>query len=42
MSAQAPLLSLGLPVYNGARYLAESLEALLGQDLRDFELDRVR
>jgi glycosyltransferase involved in cell wall biosynthesis len=28
----------GLPVFNGARYLAESLDALLAQDYTDFEL----
>lgn len=33
-----PRLTLGLPVYNGQRYLAESLEALLGQSFTDFEL----
>lgn len=33
-----PRLSIGLPVYNGEEYLAESLEALLGQSYRDFEL----
>jgi glycosyltransferase involved in cell wall biosynthesis len=33
-----PRLSIGLPVYNGERYLAESLEALLGQTYEDFEL----
>jgi glycosyltransferase involved in cell wall biosynthesis len=37
MSAVPPL-SVGLPVYNGANYLAESLEALLGQSYGDFEL----
>jgi glycosyltransferase involved in cell wall biosynthesis len=37
MSA-APRLSVGLPVYNGEEYLAESLEALLGQTYEDFEL----
>lgn len=37
MSA-VPRLSVGLPVYNGANYLAESLEALLGQSYGDFEL----
>ena len=26
-----PRLTIGLPVYNGERYLAESIEALLGQ-----------
>jgi glycosyltransferase involved in cell wall biosynthesis len=34
----APRLSIGLPVYNGAEYLAESIEALLGQTFEDFEL----
>lgn len=33
-----PRLSIGLPVYNGESYLAESLEALLGQSYEDFEL----
>jgi glycosyltransferase involved in cell wall biosynthesis len=33
-----PRLSIGLPVYNGEEYLAESLEALLGQTFEDFEL----
>jgi len=33
-----PRLSVGLPVYNGEEYLAESLEALLGQTYEDFEL----
>lgn len=33
-----PRLSVGLPVYNGQRYLAEALEALLGQSFTDFEL----
>jgi glycosyltransferase involved in cell wall biosynthesis len=33
-----PRLSVGLPVYNGERYLAESVEALLGQTFEDFEL----
>jgi glycosyltransferase involved in cell wall biosynthesis len=34
----APRLSIGLPVYNGEKYLAESLDALLGQTYQDFEL----
>ena len=34
----APRLSIGLPVYNGDRYLAKSLNALLGQSYEDFEL----
>ncbi|WP_353946599.1 glycosyltransferase [Streptomyces sp. HUAS MG91] len=33
-----PRLSVGLPVYNGEEYLAESLDALLGQTYEDFEL----
>ena len=33
-----PRLSIGLPVYNGENYLAESIEALLGQSYEDFEL----
>ena len=37
MSA-VPQLSVGLPVYNGASYLAESLEALLGQTYGDIEI----
>jgi glycosyltransferase involved in cell wall biosynthesis len=34
----APRLSIGLPVYNGENYLAESLDALLGQSYEVFEL----
>jgi glycosyltransferase involved in cell wall biosynthesis len=34
----APRLSIGLAVYNGENYLAESLDALLGQSYEDFEL----
>ena len=34
----APRLTVGLPVYNGANYLAQSLDALLGQSYPDFEL----
>jgi glycosyltransferase involved in cell wall biosynthesis len=37
MSA-TPRLTIGLPVYNGENFLAESLEALLGQSYEDFEL----
>lgn len=33
-----PRLTVGLPVYNGEEYLAESLEALLGQSYEDYEL----
>jgi glycosyltransferase involved in cell wall biosynthesis len=33
-----PRLTIGLPVYNGEKYVAESIEALLGQSFTDFEL----
>jgi glycosyltransferase involved in cell wall biosynthesis len=33
-----PRLTLGLPVYNGERYLAASLDSLLAQTFQDFEL----
>jgi glycosyltransferase involved in cell wall biosynthesis len=33
-----PRVSVGLPVYNGEKYLAESLDALLGQSYEDLEL----
>jgi glycosyltransferase involved in cell wall biosynthesis len=36
--AIVPRLSVGLPVYNGSSYVAESIEALLGQTFEDFEL----
>ena len=34
----APLVSIGFPVYNGERYLAEAIESVLGQTYRNFEL----
>jgi glycosyltransferase involved in cell wall biosynthesis len=34
----APRLTVGLPVYNGENYIAESIDALLGQSFTDFEL----
>src|SRR5205823_3548731 len=33
-----PLLSIGLFVYNGERFLQETLDSLLSQTFRDFEL----
>ncbi|HEY6793306.1 MAG TPA: glycosyltransferase family A protein [Kineosporiaceae bacterium] len=33
-----PRLSVGLPVYNGERYVGQAIEALLGQTYQDFEL----
>jgi polysaccharide pyruvyl transferase WcaK-like protein/glycosyltransferase involved in cell wall biosynthesis len=37
-TAAVPRLTLGLPVYNGERFLAASLDALLAQTYSDFEL----
>lgn len=34
----APLVSLGLPVYNGANFLRQALDSLTGQTLRDLEI----
>jgi glycosyltransferase involved in cell wall biosynthesis len=36
--SMVPRLSIGLPVYNSSTYVAESIEALLGQTFEDFEL----
>ena len=36
--AAVPRLTLGLPVYNGERFLAASLDALLAQTFTGFEL----
>ncbi|MBV9126047.1 MAG: glycosyltransferase [Planctomycetes bacterium] len=33
-----PLVSIGLPVYNGARHIAQALDSLLAQDYPRFEL----
>jgi len=35
---RVPRLSIGLPVYNGEKYLGQSIESLLGQTYEDFEL----
>ena len=36
--SMVPRLSVGLPVYNSSAYVAESIEAILGQTFEDFEL----
>ena len=38
MSAGSPRVSIGLPVFNGERYLAGALRCLLEQDYEDFEV----
>ena len=38
MEKNPPLVSMGLPVYNGERYLRETLDSLLAQTYTDFEL----
>ncbi|MDO6461755.1 glycosyltransferase family 2 protein [Granulosicoccaceae sp. 1_MG-2023] len=38
MDANKPLVSLGLPVYNGENFLAETLESLLAQTYTNFEI----
>lgn len=38
VSASPPKVSIGLPVYNGARYVREALDSLLAQTFTDFEL----
>lgn len=34
----APTVSIGMPVYNGARFVAEAIESVLSQEFTDFEL----
>jgi len=38
MASKAPLISVGLPVYNGERFLAEAIDSVLAQSCGDFEL----
>ena len=38
MTSMEPLVSIGMPVYNGAYYLREALDSLLTQDYSNFEL----
>jgi glycosyltransferase involved in cell wall biosynthesis len=38
MDEQCPTVSIGLPVYNGERYLVAALESMLAQSFTDFEL----
>jgi glycosyltransferase involved in cell wall biosynthesis len=38
MTASTPLVSIGLPVHNGARYLRAAIDSVLAQTFSDFEL----
>jgi glycosyltransferase involved in cell wall biosynthesis len=38
MKEQRPRVTVGLPTYNGERYLAEAIRSMLDQDFGDFEL----
>jgi len=38
VAARSPRVSIGVPVYNGERYVAETLDSLLAQSFGDFEL----
>ena len=38
MSAHSPTVSIGLPVYNGEQFLAQALDSVLAQTVRDYEL----
>lgn len=38
MTERTPRVSIGLPVFNGERYLARALDSLVAQDFEDFEL----
>lgn len=38
MTSNKPRVSIGMPVFNGERYLAQSLESMLSQTFSDFEL----
>lgn len=38
MDNTVPLVSVGLPVYNGAQFIERALDSLLAQDLDDFEI----
>ena len=38
MATDGPRVSIGLPVYNGDNYLAETLDSILAQTFTDFEL----
>ena len=38
MNQNTPRVSVGMPVYNGERFVAQAIELILSQTFRDFEL----
>lgn len=38
MKSKPPLVSIGMPVYNGEKYIRRALDSLLGQTYKNFEL----
>jgi glycosyltransferase involved in cell wall biosynthesis len=38
MNQNAPRVSIGMPVYNGERFVAQAVQSILSQTFRDFEL----
>lgn len=38
MKSKSPLVSIGMPVYNGERFIKQAIDSLLAQDFQDFEL----
>ena len=38
MSNRFPLVSIGMPVYNGERFIAQALDSLLAQEYQKIEL----
>jgi len=38
MKNKSPLVSIGMPVYNGEKYIRQALDSLLAQAFKDFEL----
>lgn len=38
MDRSRPVVSIGMPVYNGEKYIRDALDSLLGQSFADFEL----
>src|SRR3970282_1355163 len=38
MNTAAPLVSMGMPTHNGARFIREALDSLLAQDYPNFDL----